>query len=44
MPISVLIVAKKDSAAAPSKHDPVRLVLCRISKRRSAFRYAPQWY
>jgi hypothetical protein len=29
--ISALIVAKKDSAAAPSRHDPVRLLLCRIS-------------
>jgi hypothetical protein len=26
-PISVLIVAKKDSAAPPPRHDPVRLVL-----------------
>jgi hypothetical protein len=27
-PISVLIVAKNDSAAAPSRQEPVRLVLC----------------
>jgi len=38
MPISALIVAKKDSAAAPSRQEPVRLVLWRISKRRNAFR------
>jgi hypothetical protein len=32
-PTSALIVAKNDSAAAPSRQDPVRLVLCRISIR-----------
>jgi hypothetical protein len=37
VPISVLRVAN-DSAAAPSRHEPVRLVLCRICKRRSALR------
>ena len=33
MPISALIVAKNDSVAAQSRHEPVRLVLCRISRR-----------
>ena len=36
-PISVLIVAN-DSAAAPSRQEPVRLVLWRISRRRKALR------
>lgn len=37
-PISVLSVAKKDSAAAPSRREPVRLVLWRMSMRLSALR------
>jgi len=38
MPISVLIVAKNDSAAAPSRQEPVRLVLGRINRLSSVFR------
>ena len=44
VPISALIVAKNDSAAAPSRQDPVRLVLCRMPRRRSALRYTFAWY